>query len=117
MKYAEIWSHVVEGFRVTCPRFGPGTFVDYQFNGLRINHAGGSSSGFSPTDEDKVVEWSLVADEIELPNVTTKEQAARQAKADVWGKPKGDAPAPIVGSTAPRDAWGRPLQPPGKWGK
>ena len=104
MKYADIWPHVVDGFKVTCPRFGPGTFVDYQFNGLRINHAGGSSSGYTATAEDMAVEWSLVPDEIQLPGVTTKEQAARLAKADPappnvgkWGKP-----------VPRRDAWGRP---------
>lgn len=140
MKYAEIWPLVVEGYRVTCERFGEGTYVDYQFNGLRINHAGGSSSGFTARDEDLTCEWSLVPDEpivLELPNVTSKEQAERIAKSrqpwgkpppvdDVlvleggkWGKPTPapDPAPPNVGNAPKRDAWGKPLPSPGKWGK
>ncbi len=147
MKYADIWPLVVDGFRVTCERFGPGTFVDYQFNGLRINHAGGSSSGFTPREEDMACEWSLVPDD--PPHVAPKAEASK------WGKPTlpnvsdmlvldpttgawveagtvppgtyqvkvkdnwgKPAPPANVGNDAPkRDSWGRPLQTPGKWGK
>lgn len=121
MKYEDIWSHVVDGFKVRCERLQAGAYVDYQFNGLRINFPSGSSSGYTPREEDMAVEWSLVPDEIELPGVTSKEQAARLAKHDndvlvldggKWGKPKANpAPANVGkwGKPAPvKDAWGRP---------
>lgn len=111
MRYEDIWPHVVDGYRVTCDRFGPGTFVDYQFAGLRINHAGGSSSGFTPRDEDIAAEWSLVPDE---PKPTPA--APPKPVDDVlvldggkWGKP---APAPPnVGK------WGKPVPKKDAWGK
>lgn len=120
MKFEDIWQVVVDGGKVTCDRIGPGVYVDYAFNGLRINHPHGASSGFRGTEEDRAAEWREVTDEIELPGVTTREQAARLAKHDndvlvldggKWGKPK-PAPAPAnVGK------WGKPLPSPGKWGK
>lgn len=93
MKYAEIWPLVVEGYKVTCDRFGEGTYVDYQFNGLRINHAGGSSSGFTARDEDIAAEWSLVPDEapaapkpVPAPNVGKWGKVAVVPKRDGWGR-------------------------------
>lgn len=116
MKYAEIWPHVVDGFKVTCERFGEGTFVDYQFNGLRINHKGGSSSGYTATEADMAVEWSIVPDE---PIAATPAPPPKPFD-DVlvldggkWGKPT-PAPAPAPPNVG---KWGKPLPSPGKWGK
>lgn len=48
------------GSRVRATNMQPGAYVDYQFNGWRINFAGGASSGWHPTDIDRKAEWEDV---------------------------------------------------------
>lgn len=89
MTFDEIWPVVVDGGRVTCDRLGAGVFIDYQFNGLRINHPHGASSGFTGTDEDRAAEWREITDEDEA-----KAQARRDAAKPVgWDKAAIKTPA------------------------
>src|SRR5687768_10174787 len=37
----------------------PGSYVDYHFNGWRINHHAGGNSGYTFRDADKEAEWEI----------------------------------------------------------
>lgn len=74
LTYDEAYEAAVCGYRVRCDRLQEGAYVDYQFNGLRINFAGGSSSGFTARDEDIGSPWSIVP-------------LASEVKRDSWGRP------------------------------
>lgn len=133
-------SLAVTGYRVRAKDMAPGVYIDYQFAGWRINHPGGSSSGWSPRPHDDTVEWEVVYDVIELPCVTTKEQAAAVAKHDQktlyattkgggksnwgkgWTKATPDLPPGVYNATMTVDDKGRVVpdmvQPvKDKWGR
>lgn len=89
MTYEEAFEAAVLGERVCHTRLGEGTFIDYNFSGLRINHPAGAQSGYRATPEDQAVEWSIFVETIDFPNVISREQAERLAKHDRdsgWGK-------------------------------
>lgn len=60
MTLDEALEAAVCGSRVRAANMQPGAYVDYQFNGWRINFAGGASSGWHPTDIDREAEWEDV---------------------------------------------------------
>lgn len=60
-------SLAVCGYRVRATNMQPGAYVDYNFNGWRINFPGGSSSGWTPRDIDKAAEWVEVPIEAPKP--------------------------------------------------
>lgn len=84
MTLDEAQSEAVQGAWLTADHFGPGTYLSYNFDGWRINFKGGSSSGFSPRDEDRAADWRVCGPEPEP-----------QPAASKWGAP------------TKRDAWGR----------
>lgn len=116
MNYREAFSEAVQGERVTCDRLGEGVYIDYQFNGLRINHPHGGSSGFTPRDADIAAEWRVVL--LEPP---TRPAPAPAGNAwGSWGKPT--PAAPHVGTVPPVDdviiIGEEPSKPEAsKWGK
>lgn len=74
MNYEDALSAAIQGDRVRHDRMQPGSYLDYQFNGWRINFEGGSSSGFSPREVDLFATWHVVP----LPS---------EMKRDSWGRP------------------------------
>lgn len=65
-------SLAVCGYRVRATNMQPGAYVDYQFNGWRVNFPGGSSSGWTPRDIDKAAEWVEVPIEAPKPEPVVK---------------------------------------------
>lgn len=59
MTFDEALSEAVDGARVRATNMQPGVFIDYNFAGWRINFPGGSGSGYTFKDIDKVSEWEL----------------------------------------------------------
>ena len=56
-------SLAVLGYKVRAEDMAEGTFVDYNFNGWRIHHAAGASSGWSQRTHDYSVNWHVLPDE------------------------------------------------------
>lgn len=77
----------VLGYNVRAVDMQPGAFINYNFAGFRINFEGGSSSGWSRRSHDETVAWHVIDDpepvKVDIPGVTTKDQAERIAK---WGQ-------------------------------
>lgn len=73
MTYDEAFDAAVLGDRVRADNMGEGVYVDYNFNGLRINFPGGSSSGWTARDIDEAANWSIVP-------------LASEIKRDSWGR-------------------------------
>lgn len=59
MNYREALSEAVAGERVRAVDMPEGVYIDYQFNGWRINFPSGSSSGYSSKPHDETVEWEV----------------------------------------------------------
>ena len=118
------------GYNVRAVDMAEGTFVRYDFNGFRIHHAGGASSGWTRRDHDETVDWHVLPDEHYDAYKRTLEQnfdakLAEVAKAQKWGRvvPVAEPPVNDVliigdngkwGLTKPsneeapkRDKWGR----------
>ncbi len=100
MTFDEARSEAVAGARITSLSIQRGAYVDYHFNGLRVNYPSGSNSGFSPTDADFREDWSIVPD---------------SPKEGGWVRPglyakREDAPSlasPV--SEVKRNKWGQPI--------
>lgn len=80
MTYDEAFSEAVLGARVTSYTLGNGSYVDYNFNGLRLNDSGGRTSAFSPSSQDRSAVWSIV--DIEPPT----RPITKTYKRDKWGR-------------------------------
>jgi hypothetical protein len=74
MTLDEAMSAAVDGARVRRLTMQPGAYVDYQFNGWRINFANGDGSGWRPTEVDEAAEWEVVP-------------FASEVAKDAWGRP------------------------------
>jgi hypothetical protein len=59
MTFDEALSAAILGDKVRPVDMQPGAFIDYQFNGWRINMPSGSSSGYTLKEHDKTVAWEL----------------------------------------------------------
>lgn len=59
MNLSEALSEAVLGARVRHPTMQPGSFIDYAFNGWRINFPSGSQSGWRATCEEPVDGWVI----------------------------------------------------------
>lgn len=59
MNLDQALSEAVLGERVRAVDMPEGVYIDYQFNGWRINFPSGSSSGYSIKEHDKTVEWEV----------------------------------------------------------
>jgi len=81
MKFEEARSEAVQGAWVRCNDMQPGSYVSYDFSGLRINFPGGSSSGWTPRDRDFEAEWEICGPP-EAPRLEPKPQR------DKWGRPQ-----------------------------
>lgn len=80
-------SLAVLGYKVRAVDMGEGTFVDYNFNGWRINHASGASSGWSARTIDYAADWHVLPDEhydAYKRVIMERDKAETNAK---WGKP------------------------------
>lgn len=86
-------SLAVLGYKVRAVDMGEGTFVDYNFNGWRINHASGASSGWSARTIDYAADWHVLPDEhydaykrviMERDGIVERDKAEANAK---WGRP------------------------------
>jgi hypothetical protein len=117
MTYDEAYSEAIDGAWVRATDMNPGVYISYNFDGLRINHPGGSSSGWHARDIDRAAEWEICG---------PPEAPCPEPKPDKWGRPVPCAPftgpeadayhktlPPIVegwGSKTPepaKDKWGR----------
>lgn len=116
----------VLGYNVRAVDMQPGAFINYNFAGFRINFEGGSSSGWSRRSHDETVAWHVIDDpepvKVDMPGVTTKDQAERIAK---WGQGRLPAAPPVADVLVMGDGgkWGsvtpKPAPAPanvGKWG-
>lgn len=113
-------SLAVAGYRVRATNMQEGAYIDYQFSGWRINFPGGSSSGWTPRDLDRVSEWVEVPIETARPigEIIKPIVADIEAKAKAnWGFTPGAGTQPTpqpanVGKWGPpqpaKDKWGRP---------
>lgn len=72
MTLDEALSEAVCGARVRATNMQPGSYIDYNFNGWRINFEGGSSSGWTPRDIDREAEWVEVPIEAPKPAPAVK---------------------------------------------
>jgi hypothetical protein len=96
MTLDEALSAAVVGERVRHTGMQPGSYIDYQFNGWRINFAGGSSSGWRQRDIDEAADWQIVEEPEAIP-------------LDNWGRPIDDtAKALPQWGTPARNKWGQP---------
>lgn len=59
MTFDEALEQAVLGERVRAVNMMPGAYVNYNFDGWRINTPGGSSSGYTFRDIDKESEWEI----------------------------------------------------------
>jgi hypothetical protein len=59
MNIDEALEQAVCGEKVRAVDMAPGTYLDYHFDGFRINLAGGSSSGYRLKETDKAVAWEV----------------------------------------------------------
>lgn len=59
MTFDEAYSEAILGAWVRAVDMQPGSYISYNFSGLRINFEGGSSSGWTPRDRDREVEWEI----------------------------------------------------------
>lgn len=103
-------SLAVTGYRVRATNMQPGAYVDYQFNGWRINFPGGSSSGWTPRDIDREAEWVEVP--IEAPKPAP---AVKGGWDDVFSDLRKTEHGSYV-ADAPKSAWAnvpkKPAAPP-----
>jgi hypothetical protein len=76
MTLDEALSEAVCGARVRATNMQEGSYIDYNFNGWRINFEGGSSSGWTPRDIDRESEW------VEVPIEAPKPAPAKGAWAN-----------------------------------
>lgn len=67
MTLDEALTEAVCGARVRATNMQEGSYIDYNFNGWRINFAGGSSSGWTPRELDYASEWVEVPIEAPKP--------------------------------------------------
>lgn len=105
MNMHDALSEAILGERVRSDRMQPGSYIDYHFNGWRINFPGGSSSGWTWREADEQAEWSIIEDEAE-------------PKRDAWGRPLVDKPVdpqPVLVQNA-EGKWGAPRPVDNKWG-
>jgi hypothetical protein len=58
MNMGEALSAAVDGEKVRAVNMAAGVYIDYHFNGWRINLPGGASSGWHSTEHDNV-EWEV----------------------------------------------------------
>lgn len=90
MNREEALAEAVIGERVRAVDMPEGVYINYHFNGWRINFPGGSSSGYGFKEHDETVEWEVyvkpaptgwdMSRVIHLDGCTTKEQAHNIAK-------------------------------------
>lgn len=59
MNIDEALAEAIVGERVRAVDMQPGVYIDYHFNGWRINFPSGDSSGYSHREHDKTVEWEI----------------------------------------------------------
>ncbi len=105
MTLDEALSEAILGARVRCVTMQPGAYIDYNFNGWRINFEGGSSSGWTPRELDEQAEW------VEVP-------IGQPKPLDSWGRPLVDKPVdpqPVLMQNA-EGKWGAPRPVDNKWG-
>lgn len=103
MNFAEARSEAVQGAWIRHDGMAEGSYISYNFAGLRINFPH-SSSGWTPTDADLAADWTICGP-----------MEAPKPRPDPWRNKKGycnncghllcecDPPKPQ------RDKWGRAL--------
>lgn len=134
-------SLTIIGYRVRAADMPEGTFIDYNFNGFRINHAAGASSGWTSRPHDETVNWHVLDDEhydAYKRVLAERDKVEPEPKPkDAWGKPsaihlqqfgralRSVPPAPVVAKDWALDASKEVLAVPaptatpsvGNWGK
>ena len=93
-------SLAVLGYKVRAVDMQPGSFIDYQFAGWRINFDSGSSSGWSKRPHDETVDWHVI-DDVHV-------EAYKRAVAESFDEPVG---MDLPGVVSKSQAWGRALRP------
>lgn len=94
-------SLAVLGYKVHAVDMQPGSFIDYNFAGWRINFDSGSSSGWSQRPHDATVEWRVI-DDVHV-------NAYKAAVAESFDEPEGLIVTQSPGLNS--QAWGRALRP------
>lgn len=89
----------VLGYNVRAVDMQPGSFINYNFAGFRINFDSGSSSGWRQRDHDATVEWRVI-DDVHV-------ETYKRAVAESFDEPVG---MDLPGIVSKSQAWGRALR-------
>jgi hypothetical protein len=105
MTFDEAYSEAIQGAWVRAVDMQPGSYISYNFNGLRINFEGGSSSGWTPRDRDRKAEWEICGPP-EVPK-----PSGGLVRPGLWAKPETAkwGTTPTRNPEPQRDKWGRPV--------
>lgn len=108
----EALSEAVLGARITSDSIQQGAYVEYQFNGWRINFPAGSSCGWRPFDIHKAAEWRVVPIEPPPPKPSKWGKFAPVANSveTSFVEPDEDDVKPVIGQRFARQAYGRALR-------